>query len=65
MKHYEITGPAAIHTFCFMQFADPALDPANKVTARKAWLDLNEERLKIRDATNAAWIYIGQDGALI
>lgn len=64
MRHYEITGPAALHQFCYLQNTDPALVPANGVTAGKAWLDTAEERLKIRSADNLQWVYLGEDGGL-
>ena len=59
MRHQDITGAAAVHHFCFVQSTDPAGDPDNDVGAGKGWFDTSENRLKIRNAANTAWTYIG------
>lgn len=64
MRHQDIPVPQAIHAFAFVSFDDPALDSANEVEPHKAWLDLNDERVKIRNITNTAWIYLGAEGDL-
>lgn len=64
MKHYEITGADAVHQFAFVQEIDPANDPDNEVTAYKGWYDLSEQRMKIRNAENTGWAYLGVGGGL-
>lgn len=61
MKHRDITGYNAIHVPFYVGFTDPALDPANHVGAHKGWWDTSEERLKIRNAANTQWVYLGED----
>lgn len=65
MRHYDIEGAAAVHPFCYVQATDPALDPDNGVTSQKAWFDTLEERVKIRNADNTFWLYLGEEGALL
>lgn len=59
MKHHEIQLPQAAHQWCFVQATDPAANPANSVAAFKGWFDTTEQRLKFRNSTNTAWVYIG------
>lgn len=61
MRHYEITGAAAIHVPWFVGSVDPWLTASNHVAARKWWWDTSEERMKIRNAANTAWVYLGED----
>lgn len=62
MRHYEIPLPFAPHQWCYVQPTDPALDPSNAVTRDKAWFDTSENRLKFRNETNTAWLYVGIGG---
>lgn len=60
MIHSNITGVNAIHPFAYVQSTDPALVPANNVTAYKAWLDTSTTpaTFRYRNAANTAWLQI-------
>lgn len=59
MKHQDLTGRGAVHPFAFVQATDPALDPDNAITRRKAWVDTSAgNALKIRNETNDGWTTI-------
>lgn len=62
MKHYEITGPSAVHPFCFGGSTDPSLDADNEVAPGKAWLDDTDPDapvLKVRNEADDGWISLG------
>lgn len=61
-KHHQISGKSAVHQPWFVGPTDPALDPANEVTAFKGWYDTAEERLKFRNSSNTEWRYVGAGG---
>lgn len=57
--HHELDGPNAVHPFAFVQSTDPAANPDNHVTARKAWIDTgNGNALKVRNDANTAWFTV-------
>ena len=55
VQHSNLTGSAAVHPAAYVSSSDPGAVGANKL-----WIDTTTAsyRLKIRNATNAAWVTV-------
>lgn len=59
MRHYDVTGPDAVHEVGFVQPADPLFDSENPLETGMAWYDTTEGRLKFRNPENNGWLTPG------